>query len=173
MDIRLFTLSAAICLLAQLAQAQTLQPGLWEISPNTMQLNGQALPNLELLLGNLPAQPRQMAEQAMAQQGVAIAGQGVRVCLTAEQAKTDTIPLQGAQAGCTQQITERSAQLWKFRFSCPQGKGEGQTRFVSDREFVTTLNSTFTAGGQPQSGSLESHGRWLAAECGTLQPRQP
>lgn len=173
MNIRLLTLGAAICLLTQLAQAQTLQPGLWEISSNNMQLNGQALPNLELLLGNLPAEQRQMAEQAMAKQGVAIAGQGVRVCLTAEQAKTDNIPLLGAQAGCTQQITERSAQLWKFRFSCPQGKGEGQTRFVSDREFVTTLNSTFTAGGQPQSGSLESRGRWLAADCGTLQPRQP
>ncbi len=79
MNIRLLTLSAAICLLPQLAQAQPMQPGLWEIGSNNLQVNGQALPNLDQLLVNLPAEQRQMAEQAMAKEGVAIAGQGVRV----------------------------------------------------------------------------------------------
>lgn len=172
MKIRLVLACTAASLLPFLAQAQQLQPGLWEINSKNMQVNGQQLPDLQLLMGSLPPEQRKMAEQAMAKQGVAMAGNGVRMCITPQQAQTNDIPLQGNQAGCSQRITERTPNMIKFTVSCPQGNGQGQTNFLSAREFVTTVNGTFVAGGQPQQGRMESQGRWLAADCSSLPPRQ-
>ncbi|WP_079203974.1 DUF3617 domain-containing protein [Pseudomonas sp. CC6-YY-74] len=164
------SLSLALCLLPALATAQEIQPGLWEISSSNMQVGGQALPGMQQMLEqmkNLPAEQRQMMEQMMAKQGVQLGDQGVRICLSEEQIKAQDIPLQDPKSGCSHEVTERSAERWKFRFSCPDGQGEGETRFISDREFTTQVNGTY--GGQ--SSSMESHARWIAADCGGLQPR--
>ena len=75
--------------------------------------------------------------------------------------------MQDPESGCSNEVTERSDELWKFRFSCPNGEGEGETRFVSDKEFTSTVNGTFDG----QSSSMQSHARWVAADCGTLQPQ--
>lgn len=173
MKIRLVIAATAALCMSPLLQAQQLQPGLWEINSKNLQVNGQQLPDLQLLMGSLPPEQRKMAEQAMAKQGVAMAGNGVRMCITPQQAQTDKLPLQGMQAGCSQQITERTPQMLKFNVSCPQGKGQGQTTFLSEREFVTTVNGTFLMGGQNQQGRMESQGRWLAADCSSLPKRQP
>jgi hypothetical protein len=87
------------------------------------------------------------------------------------QTKAQEIPLQDPNSGCTHEVTERSAELWKFRFSCPDGQGEGETRFLSDKEFVTKVKGTFSSDAGQQRGSMESHARWIAADCGSLQPR--
>ncbi|MEN0108627.1 MAG: DUF3617 domain-containing protein, partial [Pseudomonas sp.] len=78
MKIRLFFAATAALCLSSLAQAQQLEPGLWEINSKNIQVNGQQLPDLQLLMGSLPPEQRKMAEQAMAKQGVAMAGNGVR-----------------------------------------------------------------------------------------------
>ncbi|MDX1725432.1 MAG: DUF3617 domain-containing protein [Pseudomonas sp.] len=163
------SLPLALCLLSALATAQELQPGLWEISSSNMQVDGQALPDMQQMLEqmkNLPPEQRQMMEQMMARQGVQLGDQGVRICMSEAQIKAQDIPLQDPKSGCSHEITERSASLWKFRFSCPDGQGEGETRFLSDREFTTQVQGTY--GGQ--SSSMQSHARWIAADCGGLQP---
>lgn len=159
----------SFCLLPTLAGAVELQPGLWEISSNNMQLGGQALPGMQTMLEqlkNLPPEQRQMMEQMMAQQGVQLGDKGVRICMSEAQIKAQQIPLQDPNSGCRNEVTERSASLWKFRFSCPEGQGEGQTHFVSEREFTTRVNGTFDG----QSGSMQSQARWVAADCGGLKP---
>ncbi|NQD93398.1 DUF3617 domain-containing protein [Pseudomonas sp. CrR25] len=171
----LTTLTLGLCLLPVWAAAQTIQPGLWEISSQNMQMGGQALPGMQAMLEqlkNLPPEQRQMMEQMMAKQGVQLGEQGVQVCMSKAQVEAEDIPLQDPKSGCNQQITERSAQSWKFRFDCPQGKGEGETRFLSDKEFITTVSGTFDSDAGPQDGSMESHARWVAADCAGLQPRQ-
>lgn len=167
-------LSIGLCLLPALAAAQSIQPGLWEISSQNMQVDGQAMPGMDAMLeqlNNLPPGQREMLEQMMAKQGMQLGAQGVRVCLSQAQVEAEQIPLQDPQSGCTQEITERSAQLWKFRFNCPRAQGEGETRFLSDKEFVTQVDSTLTTDAGQQRGSMESRARWVAADCGTLQPR--
>jgi len=158
----------SFCLLPTLASAVDIQPGLWEISSDTMQVGGQAVPGMEAMLEqmkNLPPEQRQMMEQMMAQQGVQLGDKGVRICMTEAQIKAQQIPLQDPDSGCKNEVTEHSAELWKFRFTCPNGQGEGETRFISDKEFTSTVNGTFDG----QSSSMQSHARWVAADCGALQ----
>ncbi|MFZ3153295.1 DUF3617 domain-containing protein [Pseudomonas sp.] len=160
----------SLCLLPALASALDIQPGLWEISSHSMQVGGQAVPGMAQMLEqmkNLPPEQRQMMEQMLAQQGVQLGDQGVRICMSAAQIKAQQIPLQDPESGCSNQVTERSAERWKFRFSCPNGMGEGETRFLSDKEFTSTLNGTFDG----QNSSMQSHARWVAADCGGLRPQ--
>lgn len=164
------SLFLSLCLLPALASALDIQPGLWEISSNTMQVGGQAVPGMEQMLEqmkNLPPEQRQMMEQLLAQQGVQLGDKGVRICMSEAQIKAQQIPLQDPESGCSNEVTERSAELWKFRFSCPNGKGEGETRFVSDEAFTSTVSGTFDG----QSSSMQSQARWVTADCGTLQPQ--
>lgn len=168
------SLSLGLCLLPVLALAQSIQPGLWEISSQNLQVDGQALPGTDAMLeqlNSLPPGQRQMMEQMLARQGMQLGTRGVRLCMSEAQVEAEQIPLQDPQSGCSQEITERSARLWKFRVNCPRAQGEGETRFLSDKEFVTRVDSTFTTDAGRQSGSMESHARWLAADCGSLQPR--
>lgn len=163
-------LAATTCLLAGLAQAQEILPGLWELSSDNLQVNGQQLPPMQELLGQLeglPAEQRQSVEQALAGRGAQVGGQGLRVCLSDAQLKAQELPLQDAQSGCTQEITERSERLWKFRFRCPDMEGEGETRFLSVREFVTRVDSR----GQAGNTRMQTRARWLGADCGELAPR--
>lgn len=162
------------CLAAPMAQAQMLQPGLWEITSSNMLVDGQPLPDLQLMLGqlkNLPPEQQAMMEQMMQKQGVTLAGKGVRVCLTQDQVKSDNIPLTDPKSGCNQQITDRNGKTWKFRFSCPKAQGTGVAQFLSDREFSTKVVGTFNATGTQQNGSMDTRAVWLGQQCGTVKPR--
>jgi hypothetical protein len=44
------SLLLSLCLLPALASALDIQPGLWEISSNNMQVGGQAVPGMEQML---------------------------------------------------------------------------------------------------------------------------
>ncbi|HSC84448.1 MAG TPA: DUF3617 domain-containing protein, partial [Pseudomonas sp.] len=103
-----------------------------------------------------------------AKQGVRLGGKGVQLCMSEAQVKAQNIPLQDPNSGCTNEITERSDTVWKFRFTCPQGQGEGETRFDGDKAFTTKVNSTFD--GKPST--MESQAHWVADDCAGLQPRQ-
>jgi hypothetical protein len=158
-----FALPLALCLSPLTASALDIQPGVWEVSSHNMQVGGQAMPGMEQMLAqmqNLPPEQRQM----MAEQGIRLGAGGVQMCLTAEQIKAQEIPLHDPESGCSNEIVERSAKLWKFRFNCPDAQGEGETRFVSDKEFTTQVKGTYN--GQPSS--METRARWVGSDCGAL-----
>lgn len=156
-------------LLPVLACAEQIRPGLWEFTGN-LQNNGQAMPDMQQMLGqlqNLSPEQRQIMEQMLAKQGVKLGGAGVQVCLSEAQAKARDIPLQDPESGCTHEITERGADVWKFRFTCPDGQGEGETRFEGETAFSTQVNGVY--GGR--QSSMHSQARWVSADCGGLPPR--
>src|SRR5690606_22386152 len=57
--------------------------------------------------------------------------------------------------------------LWKFRFTCPNAQGEGETRFAGDSAFTTTVRGLYDG----REGSVESDARWLGEDCGNLPAR--
>ena len=153
------------------AQAQIQQPGLWEVTSSNMQVDGQQLPDLQLMLGQLQGMMTPEQKAQLENQGLTMGGKGVRVCLTPEQVQTNDIPLTDPKSGCTQQITERSGNQWKFRFSCPKAQGAGVATFAGDREFTTRVSGTFNATGIQQKGSMDTRAVWLGQSCGTVKPR--
>ncbi|VVN97717.1 DUF3617 domain-containing protein [Pseudomonas fluorescens] len=172
MNVRLLGLAMAVgVLLPVAAQAQMLQPGLWELTSSNMKVDDQNLPDLQLILGQLQNQMTPQQRAALEKQGITMGGKGIRVCLTPEQVKSDTIPLQDPQSGCKQEVTERMGNQWKFRFSCPKAQGTGVANFLSDREFTTKVNGTFNATGIQQKGSLDTRAVWMGQDCGTVKPR--
>jgi hypothetical protein len=113
--------------------------------------------------------PEQRAQ--LEKQGITMGGKGIRACLTQAQVQSDNIPLTDPQSGCKQEITDRTGNQWKFRFSCPKAQGTGVATFLSDREFTTKVNGTFNATGIQQKGSLDTRAVWMGQDCGTVKPR--
>ena len=172
MNARLLCLSMVVGLsLPVAAQAQMLAPGLWELTTSNMKVDNQDLPDLSLILGQLKQQMTPEQRAMLEKQGITMGGKGIRACLTPEQVKSDNIPLTDPQSGCKQEITERTGNQWKFRFSCPKAQGAGVATFLSDREFTTKVNGTFNATGIQQKGSLDTRAVWLGLDCGTVKPR--
>lgn len=151
---------------------QKILPGLWEFSSGDIQVDGQQMPGMDAMLAqmeNLPADQRRMMEEMLAAQGVKLGGKGVQICLSKAQVEADELPFQDDPA-CTQEITERGDKLWKFRFECPDARGQGKTRFISDKEFVSTVESQYRQGTETGTSRIESHARWIADDCGALKP---
>lgn len=169
MSITLRTLLLGLCLLPALAAAE-IRPGLWEFSTQT-QSGGESQPGMQEMLAqmqNMPAEQRQMMEQMLKQQGVQLGGGGgVQLCIGEASAKGQNIPLQDPNSGCSHEITERSAELWRFRFTCPNGQGEGETRFASDTAFSTTVKGVYDG----RDSTMHSQARWLGEDCGGLPAR--
>ncbi|CEL32437.1 DUF3617 domain-containing protein [Pseudomonas fluorescens] len=171
MNIRLLGLALGLGLaLPVVAQAQMLQPGLWEVTSSNVKVDDQPM-DVQSILGQLQGQMTPQQRAALEKNGINIGGKGIRACLTPEQVATNDIPLADPQSGCKQQITERNGNQWKFRFSCPKAQGTGVATFLSDREFNTIANGTFNAIGINQKGSLETRAVWLGQDCGAVKPR--
>ncbi|MDD0844810.1 DUF3617 domain-containing protein [Pseudomonas sp. Gutcm_11s] len=161
-------LSLALCLLPAIAVAE-IRPGLWEFSGQA-QRGDQQMPNMQEMLGqlqNLPPEQRQIMEQMLAQKGVKLGSSGVQLCISPESAKGQNIPLQDPSSGCSHEITERTADLWKFRFTCPNGQGEGETRFQSDTAFTTQVKGVYDG----HESTMNSEAHWVGEDCGGLPPR--
>ena len=167
-------LAGALLCSSLTAQAMELLPGLWEFTPRNLEVDGQSLPDLDRLLVGLEhlsgVQREQLLDQ-LARQGVQLAGRAVQLCLDeARLHTTDFVLPQGS--GCRPQLTERGERLWRFAFDCRDAQGEGETQSLSEREFVPRLDGRFALHTtRPGHGRLESHARWLGADCGSLAPR--
>lgn len=163
---------ASLLFLTATAEAAPILPGLWEFTSSDVQVDGQQMPGmqemLEQLKGMSPEQ-KKMMEGMLAEHGMQLGGQGMRICLSEAQVQAEELPFSDDPA-CRQEITERSDSVWKFRFECPDARGQGETRFISEREFVSQLETEHSGEGMPQRTRMQSRGRWLGADCGGLKP---
>lgn len=171
---RITQLSAAALLLSALpVHAIEMRPGLWEFSSDDVQVDGRQMPGMAEMveqMKNLPAEQRKMMEDMLAAQGVELGTGGVRMCLSPAQVKSRELPFQD-DPDCTQNVTEQSDRLWKFTFQCPDAKGHGEARLVSDREVTSMIETDYRVGKQQGTSRMQSHGKWLGEDCGTLKPK--
>ncbi|WP_271007400.1 DUF3617 domain-containing protein [Paucibacter sp. B51] len=162
------------------AQAQAIKPGLWEIKMNP-QLSPErqaAMAQAQQQLAQMPADQRKMMEEMMAKAGVnanlATGAVTLKVCITADQAALNELPVHSqGQGSCKHQIQRKGAHILN-QFSCsdPEVSGQGTTTLTSPEAYTSTLNtvSKNKSSGKNETLVVNGSGRWLGAGCGSIAP---
>lgn len=172
--------TAALAFATATAGAQTLKPGLWEITQKTgsnPQMD-QAMAQMQQQMASMsPAQRKQM-EEMMAKQGVQMSGGSsggvsVKVCMTKEMVERNDIAAN--QGDCKTTSQQRSGNTMKMAYTCtkPPSSGEGEFTFVSPQAYRSKMTVTSMAQGKPEKMTIEGAGKWLGADCGAVKPMEP
>ena len=160
------------------AQAQTMKPGLWEMTQKMQSASGdmeKGMADMQKQLAALPPEQRKMMQDMMAKQGVGMgaggpSGMSVKICLTRDMIERNEVaPPDG---DCKTSYSPRSGNTMKMSFVCtkPPSSGEGQVSFVSAEAYTSTMTVTTQAKGKPERITMDGQGRWLSAECGAIKP---
>jgi hypothetical protein len=163
------------------AQAQTLKPGLWEITQKTKvggQDMGAQMAQMQAQLAKLPPEQRKMMEDMMAKQGVsmpsasAAGGTVLKVCMSKEMVERNQFNQAGGPGDCTHTQQPRSGNTMKFSFACknPPSTGEGEVTFSGAEAYHTKVVVNTQRGGKAERGEVDSSGKWLSADCGAIKP---
>jgi hypothetical protein len=163
------------------AGAQSLKPGLWQITHQTQGSGdmAQAMADMQKQMANMPPEQRKLVQQHMARQGAQVGaapaggGMAIKMCMTPEMAQRGQVPSQRGDCSTTAQA--RSGNTTKVAFACtnPPSKGEGEVTFESPEAYTSKITVTTTMQGKPQQVTMTSHGRWLTADCGSVKPPAP
>lgn len=158
--------------LGSTALASDMQAGLWEIQHDS-RVNGQALPKLSEMMANVPPEMRAQVQAAMAAQGIGLSDNAIRLCISAEEARNNAVPIE-QDKDCQVQRKELGKGHWQMTLQCssPPSQGEGEIRLRADgRSWQTNMTLNSQEKGQAQVMQVNSEGRWLSADCGPIKPR--
>jgi hypothetical protein len=160
-------------------QAQTIKPGLWEI---TTQMQGPAggqiagaMSEMQKQMDSMPPEQRKMMQDMMAKQGVQLGATGngglaVKMCMTQEM--VDRSEFGGHQGDCTHTSSARMGNTQKYSFTCtkPPSSGEGQVTFNGREAYTMQMSVTSTIKGKPEKMDMQGAGKWLGSDCGAIKP---
>ncbi len=170
------------------AGAQTLKPGLWEVSNSMKTSSGEmekGMAQMQAQMAAMTPEQRKMMEGMMAKQGVGVAagagagaGAGVggpgamlvKMCITKEMAERNEVG--GREGDCKSSYSPRTGNTMKYSFTCanPPSSGQGEFTFVGADAYRSKLTMTSTRGGKPEKMDMDGQGKWLAADCGSIKP---
>ena len=159
------------------AHAQTLKPGLWEITNDMKTGSGQMeqqMAQMQQQMAKMPPEQRKMMEEMMAQRGMKIGagarGMTIKICMTKEMVERNDLGTQQGDCKTTQQ--SRVGNTMKMAFTCtnPPSSGEGQVVFTSSEAYSSKMAVTTAVQGKPEKISVEGSGKWLGADCGSIKP---
>jgi hypothetical protein len=180
MKLQALTVSAFLVCASTGASAQTMKPGLWEITMNMHSQSGQMEQNMaraQQQMAAMPPEQRKMMEEMMAQRGVKLGsagpqGMSPKVCLTKEQIERNQMPTQ--QRGDCQSSNSRSGNTVNVKFTCssPPSTGEGQITITSPDSYSMKMVVNTTMQGRPERMDMDGSGKWLGADCGSVKPMQ-
>lgn len=174
----------ALGLCAAPAAAQTMKPGLWEV---TNKMGGEqgaqmaaAQAEMQKQMASMPPEQRKMMQDMMAKQGVGMGagmgmggpgGMNVKVCMTKDMTERNQMPAQG-RGDCKQTLSPRVGNTMKVSFACtnPPSSGEGQVTFVSPEAYSTKMTVNTMMQGKSEQMKMDSSGKWLSADCGNIKP---
>jgi hypothetical protein len=169
--------AAAALVLAFSANAQSLKPGLWEITNKMQTGSGQMeaqMAQMQQQMANMPPDQRKMVEEMMAKQGVKMGAGGamtVKVCMTKEMVERNE-GLTQQQGDCKTTQQSRTGNTMKTAFTCtnPPSSGEGQVTFTSPEAYSMKMAVNTTVQGKPEKVNMDGGGKWLGADCGNVKP---
>ena len=174
-----FAIAACVSACALPAAAQTLKPGLWEVTNRMQGGSGQmqnAMSEMQKQMASMPPEQRKMIEEQMAKSGVRMGsagpagGMSVQVCMTREMVEKNEMPSQ--QGDCKTTAQSRAGNTMKMAFACtnPPSSGDGQITFNGPESYSSKMNVSTQVDGKPEKVSMEGSGKWLAADCGNIKP---
>ena len=160
------------------AGAQSLKPGLWEITQQIRSSSGEtekAMAQMQQQLASMPPEQRKKMEEMMAARGVSPGGAGgmsVKVCMTKEMAERSEAPMQHQSGDCKTTQQSRSGNTMKVAYACttPPSSGEGEMTFTSPEAYNMKMVVNTTVRGKPEKMNMDSTGKWMGADCGTVKP---
>ncbi|MBY0271570.1 MAG: DUF3617 domain-containing protein [Burkholderiales bacterium] len=164
------------------AAAQTMKPGLWEIT-NKMGGSGDsgakmaaAMEQMQKQMASMSPEQRKQMEKMMAQQGVNMSpgaggGMSTRICITKEMAARNEAPAQH-QGDCKQEQMQKSGNTTKFKFTCtkPPSTGEGEVTVNNAESYTMKMKITRDVKGKPEQMTMDAQGRFVASDCGSVKP---
>jgi hypothetical protein len=163
------------------ASAQNLKPGLWEVTNKMQSASGEMekqMAQAQEQMAKMPPEQRKMMEDMMAKQGMKMGAGGpgsssVKVCMSKEMVERNEIPAQKGDCKTTKQ--QRSGNTTKIAFACtnPPSSGEGQFTIVSPEAYTMKMTVNSTAQGKPETMNMDTSGKWLSADCGSIKPIAP
>lgn len=164
--------------LALPAAAQSMKPGLWEVTNNISSPDGKlqsAMNELHQAMAAMDPEQRKRMEEMMAKQGVqfgGVAGGGMlaKMCITPEMSKRSELPMQ-QQGECTHTRSKATAGKMTFTFSCknPRSSGEGEVTFAGDTAYKMKMK-VLSGGEQADVILMDASGKWQGADCGNIKP---
>lgn len=168
----------ALTLVAASADAQTMKPGLWEV---TTKMSGspemdKAMAQMQAQLAAMPPAQRKQMEDMMGKQGVGLSGasgggMGARICITKEMAERNQMPMQ-QRGNCTTTTSDKTTSSMKMKFTCtnPPSSGDSQFTFSGDTAYTMKMNVSSSAQGAAKTTTIDSSGKWAGADCGAVKP---
>lgn len=173
--LRTFFCMTVVALCASAAGAQTMKPGLWESS---IKMGGnpeleKAMAQMQQQMASMPPGQRKQMEAAMGKHGAQMSAGGMttRVCVTQEM--IDRGLLQREQPGnCKTTIRDKSATGMTMDFTCtdPASSGHAVYTFQGDKAYTMNMKITSSTQGAQGMTTLESSGKWMGSDCGTIKP---
>lgn len=170
-------------LIAAPAAAQTMKPGLWEIT-NKMGGSGEqgakmaaAMEQMQKQMAAMSPEQRKQMEKMMAQQGVNMSpgapggGMSTRVCITKDMAARNEAPAQ-SQGDCKQETLQRSGNTTKFKYTCskPPSTGEGEITMTSPEAYTMKMKINRDVKGKPEQMTMDAQGKFISSDCGSVKP---
>ncbi|MFD2365917.1 DUF3617 domain-containing protein [Pseudoduganella sp. GCM10020061] len=169
----LMAATAATC------SAQTMKPGLWDVNTTMKSPDGEmqkAMTDMQAAMAAMPPDQRKAMEDMMAKQGVKIgAGSGgalnTKVCMSKEMVERNVLPVNN-RGNCSEKRGPLVNGRMKASFTCtnPPSSGDAEFAFSGDSAFTMKMNTTSTVAGKTEKMAMESSGRWLGADCGSIRP---
>jgi hypothetical protein len=174
---RLLMMAGLLAGAAVTVSAQTMKPGLWEMSSKMAGGSGdmgKAMAEAQKSMDSMPPAQRKKMEEMMAKQGVSMGkpgtGMTVKVCMTQEM--IDRHQVSPTEGKCKQTNSQKTGNTIKFSIVCtePPSSGDGQVVFSSPEAFTTQMTLRTTRQGQAQTMEMASSGKFLAKDCGAIKP---
>lgn len=160
------------------ANAQSLKPGLWEVANQVQAGPGPGAKDMarpQMDMANMSSEQRKAMQEMMAKHGVTMGSAGpggmtVKVCMTREMVERNQVPAQPGD--CKSTTGARTGNSVKVSFSCtnPPSSGEGTMTIASPEAYSMKMMVNTTAQGKPQKVTMDSSGKWVAADCGAVKP---
>ncbi len=169
--------AAALAIAVTAAGAQTMRPGLWEVT--TVPAGGtvgHAMAELQRRMASMPAAQRRQAEAQLERQS-RLGPDGTstrRVCVTRDMIARNALPTTVGDR-CTAQVLPRIGNRQQLRYVCtqPPSSGEGTFTFASPEAYTLRMQSSHGAQGTTDANAHNASGRWLGPECTGGSARAP